>query len=52
MENVKNSFLSYIDDFETEAEEFLKNYCPDVLNSSQKKQFGISQKMRKYIALH
>ena len=36
MENVKNPFLSYIDDFEIEAEEFLKNYCPDVLNSPQK----------------
>lgn len=36
MKNAKNPFLRYIDDFEIEAEEFLRNYCPAVLDSPQK----------------
>lgn len=35
MQNDKNPFMPYVEDFETEAESFLRKYCKEVLDSPQ-----------------
>ena len=35
MQNDKNPFMPFVEDFEAEAESFLRKYCKEVLNSPQ-----------------